>query len=82
MNTVTGRTFSFADAIKRKLIRAEGTLPEGMTSVTRNNLEEDVTNAVYTEQKSYTITGAKDTCTGEYSYTIVCMFVAIQLHFF
>lgn len=64
MNTVTGRTMSFADAITKKLIRCEGTLPEGMTSVSRTEENEDVTDAVYTEQKSYTITGARDTKTG------------------
>ena len=43
----------------------EGRLPEGMSSSVRNEEEEDVTNATYTEQKSYSITGAKDTKTGE-----------------
>lgn len=55
---------SLADAIERKLIRSEGRLPEGMTSSVRNEEEEDVTNAVYTERKSYTISGAKDTRSG------------------
>lgn len=56
---------SFADAIDRKLMRCEGRLPEGMTNTVRNEEEENVTNAVYTEQKSYTITGARDTLTGK-----------------
>lgn len=57
---------SFADAIENNLLRCEGRLPEGMTnSSVRNESEEDITNAVYTEQKAYTITGAKDTSTGE-----------------
>ena len=59
---------SLADAIDRKLIRCEGRLPEGMTSKIRNEEEEDITNAVYTEHKSYTITAARDTRTGEGYY--------------
>ncbi|XP_067941004.1 uncharacterized protein [Watersipora subatra] len=66
VNTVTRNTISLADAIDRKLMRVEGRLPEGMTSSkVRNEEQEDVTNAVYTEQKSYTITRAKDTRTDE-----------------
>lgn len=64
VNTVTGHTLSFADAVAKGLIRCEGRVPEGMTSSTLNRNTEDVTDAVYTEQKSYTITGAKDTKTG------------------
>lgn len=67
MNTVTGRSLSFADAISRKLIRSEGKLPDGMTTTTRTEENEDVTDAVFTEQKSYNITGAKDTKTGKHS---------------
>lgn len=55
---------SLADAIDKRLLRCEGRLPEGMTNSIRNEEEEDVTNAVYTEQKSYTITAARDTKSG------------------
>lgn len=57
---------SFADAISKKLIRSEGKLPEGMTSTSRTEESEDITNATFTETKAYTITGAKDTKTGNY----------------